>query len=270
MVEGVHFLPDDPPDRIARKLLRVNLSDLAAKGAEPFGYLLAVAWPAAWGDRERAAFAAGLAEDGAQFGVRLLGGDTVSTPGPMTASVTALGYAPAGRAVRRSGARPGDSLFVTGTIGDGWLGLLAAGGGLVELEDALRAALVERYQLPQPRLELRGWLLEQATACLDVSDGLIADLGHLCAVSGVAAELELEKLPLSEAARAWIAPQPDAAGALTQLATGGDDYELLIASAAPEGPGPMTRIGRLVEGAGVRVLHHGAKIEVGRTGWRHR
>jgi len=143
IVEGVHFLPDDPPDLVARKLLRVNLSDLAAKAAEPFGYVLAVAWPGRWGARERAAFARGLADDQAEFGVRLLGGDTVSTPGPMTASVTALGYAPEGRAVRRSGARPGQGVYVSGTIGDGWLGLRAAQGEL-ELPAAAAAALARR------------------------------------------------------------------------------------------------------------------------------
>lgn len=269
LVEGVHFLPDDPPGLIARKLLRVNLSDLAAKAAEPFGYLLAVAWPGGWDEARRAAFAAGLAEDGALYGLSLLGGDTVSTPGPMTASVTLLGYAPAGRAVRRSGARPGDLLHVTGTIGDGWLGLQAAQGGLPELDERLRTALAHRYRLPQPRLEHRSWLLEHASAAMDVSDGLIGDLAHLCRASGVGAVIDLERLPLSEGARAWLALQPDPTAGLIALATGGDDYELLLAASEGDGDGRATPVGRVVDAEGVRVLAHGVEQPVARGGWRH-
>lgn len=269
MVEGVHFPPGDRPELIARKLLRVNLSDLAAKGADPFGYLLAAAWPPAWAEAERTAFARGLAEDGALYGLSLLGGDTVSTPGPMTASVTALGYAPAGRAVLRSGARAGDALWVTGTIGDGWLGLQAAQGGLQDLDEALRSALADRYRLPRPRLEHAAWLRDHARASMDVSDGLIGDLAHLCRAGGVGAEVELERLPLSEGARAWLALQSDPAAGRLALATGGDDYELLVAAARVHDAGAFTRIGRVVQGEGVRVGHHGAEVRAARTGWRH-
>src|SRR6059058_548763 len=125
MVEGVHFPVGEAPDLVARKLLRVNLSDLAAKAAEPFACFLAVAWPPAYGPAERAAFARGLGEDLRAYGVALLGGDTVRTPGPFTASLTALGWVPEGRMLRRAGARPGDVLAVSGTIGDGTLGLAA-------------------------------------------------------------------------------------------------------------------------------------------------
>jgi thiamine-monophosphate kinase len=224
LVEGVHFLPGTPADRVARKLLRVNLSDLAAKGADPFGYLLAVAWPAAWGQDSRRAFARGLAEDQARFGLKLLGGDTVSTPGPMTASITALGYAPTGRAVRRRGAKPGDQLFVSGTIGDGWLGLRAARDGS-DLTVA-RAALIARYELPEPRLSLSGLLRAHASAALDVSDGLIADVDHLANASGVGVRLHLDRLPLSTGAGLWLGSQHDRGLALERLAAGGDDYEI--------------------------------------------
>ena len=270
VVEGVHFLPDDPPELVARKLLRVNLSDLAAKAAEPFGYLLSVAWSPRWDAPARAAFARGLADDQAEYGIRLLGGDTVSTPGPMTASVTALGYAPEGRAVRRAGARPGDGVYVSGSIGDGWLGLLAAQGRL-DLSAADVASLADRYRLPRPRVELRGLLAASASACADVSDGLAADLGHVAAASGVGAVLDLEAVPLSGPARSWLETQPDRAAALIQLTTGGDDYEVVFTAAAPPeaGPVPVTRIGEVVSGLGVLVRHAGAEVQLPLAGWRH-
>lgn len=281
VVEGVHFLPDTPPELVARKLLRVNLSDLAAKGAEPFGYQLAVAWPARWGEAERTAFARGLAQDQVAYGIGLLGGDTVSTPGPMTASVTALGYAPEGQAVRRSGARPGDFVLVSGTIGDGWLGLEAARGGLA-LPSAHLSALRARYELPEPRTALTPILRRYARAALDISDGLIADLGHLARASAGGVSVQLERLPLSLGARAWVDGQPDQAGALEALealATGGDDYELAF-SIAPEAWAdceaeaaqagvPLTVIGEVTSGGGLLVTHGGQVREPARTGWRH-
>ena len=169
LVEGVHFLSADPMDEVARKLLRVNLSDLAAKGAEPFGYMLAVAWPAERGWDQRAAFARGLGEDQIVFGLSLLGGDTVSTPGPVTASLTILGWAPHGRMVRRSTARPGDILLVSGTIGDGTLGLDAARGIASDLTGPEIAWLATRYRRPEPRLALIEGLREHASAAADVS-----------------------------------------------------------------------------------------------------
>ena len=267
IVEGVHFLREDPPEAVARKLLRVNLSDLAAKAAEPFGYLLAVAWPERWDAGARAAFAEGLARDQAEFGIVLLGGDTVSTPGPMTGSVTALGYVPEGRAVRRSGARPGDRVFVSGPIGDGWLGLHAARGS-PEFTDSEREHLADRYRLPRPRLDLRPALLEHASACADISDGLVADLGHVARASGTAAVLRLESLPLSAAAAAWLDRRSDRAEALVRLATGGDDYELVFTSAGEPPPG-CTVVGEIVEGEGVRVLHESREIPIERPGWSH-
>jgi thiamine-monophosphate kinase len=279
VVEGVHFLPGDPPDLVARKLLRVNLSDLAAKGAEPYGYFLAVAWPQDYPDEAKVRFAEGLAEDQLLFGLRLLGGDTVSTPGPLTASVTAMGWAPQGRMVRRSGARPGQVLMVTGTIGDGGLGLLAAQDQLVGVDDAAAAALAERYRLPQPRTALRQALLDNASAALDISDGLIADVVHLEEASGVAIQIDLERLPLSAPAKAWLQRIPDRAAALAALATAGDDYELAItahamaapslALAAAAGGFALTPIGRVLPGTGTTVLYQGQPVGIERTGWRH-
>src|ERR1700761_1791297 len=190
IVEGVHFLASDPLDLVARKLLRVNLSDLAAKAAAPWGWFLAVAWPARCGWAEREAFARGLAEDQARFGLNLLGGDTTSTPGPLTLSATLLGWAPSGQARLRSAAREGDVILVSGTIGDGWLGLKAALG-----EIAAPQAL-QRYRLPEPRLGLRE-ALTAAHACADVSDGLLADVGHIAIASRLGVEIDLDRLPLS-------------------------------------------------------------------------
>ena len=276
VVEGVHFLRGTAPELVARKLMRVNLSDLAAKGAEPFGYLLAVSWPADWGEAARAAFARGLAEDQARFGIGLLGGDTVSTPGPMTASITALGYAQ--RPVRRSGARPGDLLMVSGAIGDGWLGLQAARKEL-ELAAEHVSALKRRYELPEPRLDVRGILRTHATAALDVSDGLIADVGHLASASGVRVRLDLERTPLSTGATAWLGGQPDRATALEALAAGGDDYEVAFTIAPESLPdvlaagdmagAPLNRIGTVEVGAGVVVTYEERERAPSRTGWRH-
>jgi len=269
MVAGVHFLPDDPPDLIARKLLRTNLSDIAAMGAEPFGYLLTVSVPAATPDAWFAAFAAGLAADQAEFGVHLLGGDTTSTPGPITLSLTILGTVLPGAAIRRSGASAGDGIWVSGTIGDGALGLLAARG---ELADPT-GFLTDRYRLPQPRLQLGRRLAGIATTGMDVSDGLVQDLGHICRASGVAAEIDAAAVPLSAPARA--------AGMLERCLTGGDDYELLLAiapareaallrEAAASGI-PVTRIGRFLRGAPrvtVRAAD-GTEMPLPRGGWSH-
>jgi thiamine-monophosphate kinase len=271
MVAGVHFLADTPLDLVGRRLLRTALSDLAAKAAEPFGWFLAIAWPvgAGWADRE--AFAKGLAQDGAFYGVALLGGDTVSTPGPLTLSATVMGWVPAGRMIRRGGGRAGDLLVVSGAVGDGWLGLQVATGEL----DA-NQALLERYQLPQPRLGLRDAIQAHARASADVSDGLLADAGHIATASRLSAQIDLEALPLSPSAQAWLHGQPDHAAALSALATGGDDYEV-IAAVAPEdltayaaaAGMPVTVVGRLLDGQGVQVRLAGAALALDRLGYRH-
>ncbi len=192
LVEGVHFLPTDPPGLVARKLLRVNLSDLAAMGARPCGYLMTAAWPKGRAEAWIADFAAGLARDQEIFGIGLLGGDTTGTPGPLSLSLTAVGTTPSGRRLERGGARAGDSLYVSGTLGDGALGLRVLQGALDGLDTAERDWLIDRYRLPRPRLALGESLLAQglASAAIDVSDGLVADVGHLAAASGLAARIE--------------------------------------------------------------------------------
>lgn len=225
LVAGVHFFASDPPADIARKALRVNLSDLAAKGAKPIGYFLALARPKDMDDRALAAFARGLARDGVSFDIPLLGGDTTSTPGPLTIAITALGEVGQGRMLRRNGAREGDDLWLSGTLGDGALGLLVAKGTLKPGK-----ALIARYRLPQPRLALGQKLVGLAHAAMDVSDGLAADLGHMCARSGLGATVELARLPLSRGAAKALAADP---GLLETIATGGDDYELLFAAPRP-------------------------------------
>ena len=272
MVAGVHFLPDDPPGQIAQKLLRVNLSDLAAMGAAPLGYLLALARAKEIGDDWLAAFCAGLAADNQEFGIALLGGDTVSTPGPLTLSLTALGEVPVGSALLRRGAGSGDDVWVSGTLGDAALGLKLLQGDLEVGMDA-RAHLIERYRLPRPRLALGQSLRGIASAAIDVSDGLVADLGHILEISGVGAEVHAERLPLSTAAR-------DLPGARDAALSGGDDYELLftaptkrrveIEALARRLDLPLTRIGAIRAEPGLRILDEaGRELPVVRAGWRH-
>lgn len=279
MIAGVHFLEDDPPDLIARKLLRVNLSDLAAMGALALGYVMTTVFPkgvdAGWLER----FVAGLAADQKIFGLPLLGGDTVSTPGPMALTLTALGEVEAGRGLVRSGARPGDLLYVSGTIGDGALGLLALTGKLPEVAEADRAALAGRYRLPRPRLALGRALVEHAlaTAALDVSDGLLGDLGHITQTSGVGARVAAAAVPLSPAAERALKAD---GSRLQTILTGGDDYELLftvpaaregdIAALADSLDVGLHRIGHIVEGAGITVLDsRGKTVPVRDSGWQH-
>ena len=269
MVAGVHFLPDDPPESIGSKLLRTNLSDLAAMGAAPLGYLMTTAFPKGTADAWVAAFAAGLALDQAEFGLHVLGGDTVSTPGPLTLSLTILGTCPPGQALRRNGARAGDQLWVSGSIGDGALGLRVLQGKL-----PADAFLAERYRLPRPRLALGQALVGVATACMDVSDGLVQDLGHLCRASGLAATLRAAEVPLSPS----TAAHP---GLLPLVLTGGDDYELLFAAPAEAAEAvraaargahvPVACIGHFAAGApAVTVLDRdGAELSLPQGGWSH-
>lgn len=277
MVAGVHFLPDDPPETIGRKLLRVNLSDLAAMGAEPIGYLMTTALAKETGEDWLEAFARGLAEDQARFRVVLLGGDTVASPGPVTLSLTIIGAVAPGHALRRDGARPGDALWVSGTIGDGALGLDALTGRLSGLGAEAQAHLARRYRLPEPRLALGAALVGVASACMDVSDGLVQDVGHLARGAGLAAVIEAARVPLSEAAAAAVAADP---ALLARCLTGGDDYELAFAAAeeaeaavraaAARSGVAVTRIGRFAEGAGVRVAAEGgATMPLARGGWSH-
>jgi thiamine-monophosphate kinase len=274
IVGGVHFLPDDPPDLVARKLLRTNLSDLAAMGAAPLGYLTTVSVPRDTPDAWFAGFAAGLAEDQAAFGLQLLGGDTTTTPGPVSLSLTILGTVAAGCAVHRQGALAGHGVWVSGSIGDGALGLLAARGTLADPDGWLAG----RYRLPQPRLALGLRLHGIAAAAMDVSDGLLQDLGHLCRAGGVAAEIDAALVPLSAAARAAVLAEP---ALLRRCLTGGDDYELLLAvppareaalrEAARAAGIAVTRIGgfRAGEPRVTLVGYDGAAFESGADGRAH-
>ncbi len=259
LVAGVHFFPDDPPDAIAAKALRVNLSDLAAKGAMPKGFILALALPSELSPSGReldawlAAFADGLAIDIATYKCSLFGGDTVKTPGPLMVSITAFGAVPTGRMVPRTGARPGDLLYVTGTIGDAALGLQLRLGKIAGQGDHLLA----RYLRPQPRNALAPVLLDCASAAMDVSDGLFGDLAKMMRVSGVSADVEAACVPLSPEAAAMIATH---ASAFETALTGGDDYEILASippqnasvfeARAAEAGVPVTRIGHVLRGDG--------------------
>lgn len=278
LVEGVHFLPNDPLDTVAQKLLRVNLSDLASKGAEPFGYLLACHWSDRCGWPEREAFASGLAADQQTFGLHLLGGDTVVTPGPLSVSATLLGWVPKGTAPLRAGARPGDAVYVTGTVGDGWLGLEAARGRLA-LSPERVATLAEHYRRPVPRLEFGRAVRGLVSAAMDVSDGLVADVRHIAQASGVGIAIDLEIMPLSAAAHAWFDMRTDPEAAIVKMATGGDDYELLLTASEREETAlrreadrlrlRLTRIGRVGGGSGVEARYFGKRLDVGAGGWVH-
>ncbi|MGH6988725.1 MAG: thiamine-phosphate kinase [Stellaceae bacterium] len=271
IVEGIHFFRADPPHQIAQKLLRVNLSDLAAKGAVPLGYLLVMALPPTRDEAWLEAFSAGLAEDQRRYHLALLGGDSVRIDGPTTLSMTAIGQVDAGAAPLRSGARVGDTIYVSGTLGDAAIGLRVLKGGLAGLTANHRRHLTGRYRLPEPRLELGRQLIGIASAAMDISDGLVADLGHLCDASGVAAEIEAARLPLSPAAREAVVTDP--ALILAALA-GGDDYEILFAApataAARLGVLPVTPIGRISAGAGVTVrAADGGIMTIAAGGYRH-
>jgi thiamine-monophosphate kinase len=251
LIAGVHFFPDDLAGDVARKALRVNLSDLAAKGAAPLGFLLAIALPKDFSQDWLADFARALGQDADAHGCPLLGGDTDSTPGPITISIAAFGTVPTGTMVKRSGAKAGDHVFVSGTIGDAALGLRVRKG---ELGDA-SGHLVSRYRVPQPRMALAEVLRAHASAAMDVSDGLVGDLAKLCAASRVTADIEAARVPLSGAASQAIASN---CNLITPILTGGEDYEILCtvapdktaafrAEAAKAGV-PVAAIGRIVSG----------------------
>lgn len=267
IVGGVHFFPDDPPATVARKALRVNLSDLAAKGARPAGFLLSLALPKATGeDGWLKAFARGLGADARAYSCPLLGGDSVRTPGPVTVTVAAFGTLPRGTMVPRTGARPGDRIIVTGTIGDGALGLLLRrDSGAAErwrLDRAQERHLAQRYLLPQPRNALAEALRRNARAAMDVSDGLAGDLNKLCAASGVSAQIEIARVPLSRAARQAVAIEP---AMIETVLSGGDDYEIVATVASPKLASlrraaaaariPLAEIGTIIKGAGVATFH---------------
>jgi thiamine-monophosphate kinase len=256
VVGGVHFFAEDAADMVAKKALRVNLSDLAAKGAKPVGFLLTLALPKSVAESWVELFACGLGTDAELYECPLLGGDSVRTAGPVAISITALGSVPKNTMVRRRGAQAGDAVMVTGTIGDAALGL--------ELRDALTAAkrwkldnksndhLIRRYLLPQPRNALAEAIRLNATAAMDISDGLAGDLGKLCDASGVSTEIDVARVPLSDAAASVVASEP---AAMEKVLTGGDDYEIVCTvppdrldafrAAAAAARVPVAEIGRI-------------------------
>ena len=271
IVSDVHFFADDPADTVAQKLLRVNLSDLAAMGAEPVAYLTVIARPRDLADQWLESFARGLARDQERFGLSLIGGDVVSMPGPLLLSCTILGQVEAGQALRRSSARAGDRLWVSGTLGDAALGLRVRKGLAATEDEAFH--LIERYCRPEPRLALGRRLVGLAHAAIDVSDGLLADLGHILETSAVGARLEAANVPVSDVAHGLP-------GWLEAALGGGDDYELLFtapasATSAIEAIGReldlrLTTIGSITETSGLEVVDaRGQRLATDTLGWRH-
>ena len=257
--------------------MRVNLSDLAAMGAGPRACLLGLAVPDALDYDWLREFARGLASDQVRFGMILVGGDTTATSGPVCLSLTAIGEVEPGRSLLRSNAAAGEHVYVSGTIGDAALGLRVLRGEDPGLSEDARAAAVARYRLPEPRLSLGMALPASASAAVDISDGLVADIGHICAASGLGARIEAARVPLSGPARAAL--DLGAVG-MADVLTGGDDYELAFTAPADRGNAvreaaararvPVTRIGTMTEGEGVSVLDEdGAPMEIGRTGHAH-
>ena len=276
-LEGVHFGADDPPELIGRKVLRYNLSDLAAMGAAPLAYVLSLAKPEARSSEWVGALATGLGRDQEEFGIALVGGDMTLSPGPAVLSITALGQVPADGGLLRSGAQPGDAVVVSGTIGDAALGLLVKQGGISEPAASDVEYLVGRYRLPEPRVRLGQALGGIASAAIDVSDGLVADLGHIADASGVGATIDAERVPLSPAAQRALARD---GRLLAKVITGGDDYELLfsvpgdrigqIEALGPDIGVAVTRIGSIVEGSGVQMIgEDGRPLAFERQGYRH-
>jgi len=265
IIGGVHFFADDDARDVAKKALRVNLSDLAAKGAKPLGFLVSLALPKETGGDWLAGFAQGLREDAEAYGCPLFGGDTDRTPGPITISIAMLGSVPEGAMVRRAGAKPGDRVFVSGTIGDAALGLVLRKdtrlGAKWKLSDTQRNHLMSRYLLPQPRNALAEAVRMHATAAMDVSDGLAGDFAKLCRVSKVTAEIAAARVPLSDAAQAAVAADP---AMLETALTGGDDFEIVCAVPAAKAAGfraaaqaakvAVTEIGVIEAGEGVRFV----------------
>lgn len=261
IIGGVHFFAEDAAHTVACKALRVNLSDLAAKGARPLGFLLSLALPAGLDDRWLTNFAEGLRSDAVLYGCPLFGGDTDHTPGPITVSIAMFGSVPQGTMVRRAGAKPGDLVFVSGTIGDAALGLAVRNGKDWKLSEAQRQHLIARYLLPQPRNALSDAVRKHASASMDVSDGLAGDFAKLCRTSQVGANIAVERIPLSDAAKAVLAADPE----MRETAlTGGDDYEIVCTvppakadsfrAAALAAKVPVSEIGEVVAGEGARFL----------------
>ena len=279
MCEGVHFPHGKFDAELAQKLIRVNVSDLTAKGADPAGYFLSLGLPSGVSEHDLADFCAGLSKDQDKYGLKLWGGDTVHTGGLSVLTLTMIGTVPSGEMVGRSGAKIGDIVCVTGSIGGGFLGLAAEQGRLT-LSGSENAALLSAYHLPEPPYAIRSLIRKFASAALDISDGLAADAGHIAKTSGVKLALNLAEMPTLEATQTWLGMQSDKDKALSALASGGDDYQSLICT-APEnfrafaaeakaaGIG-LTKIGSIKQGQGVVCYGENDRpIHLSKSGYTH-
>lgn len=272
MVSGTHFFPDVDPEHLGHKALAVNLSDIAAMGAMPYWAMLALTVPNV--DHEwLAAFAKGFFDLAAEYNVSLIGGDT--TRGPLTLTVTIMGEVPAGAALRRSGAKAGNDIWVSGTVGDAALAVAHRHGKVVLTESDYHEAVMRLYE-PTPRVALGQALRGMATSAIDISDGLLADLGHICRLSGVGATVELGSIPVSAIGARHF--QSDAGR--TAIVAGGDDYELCFTAPANSRESiaeltdmlgvPLTRIGQVKRGKGVSLLGaDGKAVKVDGRGYDH-
>lgn len=270
VVAGVHFLADEKPELVAQRALRVCLSDLAAGGATPYVYQLSLSLTHGWTERWVAGFTRGLAADQRRFGIVLCGGDTTGTPGPTTIAISAFGKVPRGKGLGRDGARAGDELWVSGTIGDAALGLLAAHGTLKS------ATLEKRYRQPAPRTGLGPRLLGVARATADISDGLLADAGHIANASRLSVHIERDFVPLSAEARRVLMEKPTL---WANVLGGGDDYELALAvpprkraallAAARAAKVKVTKIGAFAAGKGIVLTVSGQPSRIAQSGYVH-
>lgn len=267
MVESVHFPAGEYGADVAQRLLRVNLSDLAAKAASPRGYLLSLAWPKSVDTGIMKDFASGLKAIQDKFGIELWGGDTVSIDGPAVFSATLIGECPAGMTIKRRGALPGHDIWLTGFLGKGYFGLRA----ITESRDDR-----DIFYKPPPRLELRSILRTYASAAVDISDGFLADLGHLITVSNVSATLKLENLFFPPHIKSWLGTDK---GDLMSLLTHGDDYEIIftahpdhrpaIEKLAGALPFAVTKVGTCGLGEGLTLTHKQKEVAYDKTGYSH-
>ena len=281
MIEGVHFPQGHYGGDTAEKLLRVNLSDLAAKGATPIGYLLSIAWPKGIEEAYFKGFAAGLRDAQDSYDFKLLGGDTSSIEGPMVVTATLIGEVPEGQMVMRSGSIIGDDIWITGTIGDAYLGLQTVLGKPLEPQPSKEALwhFEEAYYRPEPRLLFRKTLRQFANGCADISDGLVADIGHIANASNVRLVIDADKVPLSKHVGGWLSEQQDEETAFKTIVTSGDDYELAftasadnaakIRKAAREINLRISRVGMVESGDGISVMSDGKAMSFSKTGHTH-
>jgi thiamine-monophosphate kinase len=277
LVEGVHFLSEDLPENIAAKLLRVSLSDLAAMGSIPAYYNLSIATKSGTSSDWFKAFAEGLLADQMQFGITLIGGDTVATSGPLTLSLTAMGFVKKGNAISRGGAKSGDDIWVSGLIGDAALGLRAATGKLSFVSEKNKKYLISRYTKPVPQTLLGPKLSNHVNSAIDVSDGLIGDLDHICEISKLGADIQIDDIPLSRVAKSVVTEKPDY---IDLILSGGDDFELLFTadesfsviakSLTKMLDVNLTKIGAMVDRRSIEIFDkNGDKYFIQNNGYTH-